>query len=158
MLLAICLILGLLLLVTPSTLHMSFTPHTESALQTATSSDSSSPSDPITPMQFEIVKTQAAQERGLGGRADVPENYGMLFVFSEAKPVGFWMKDMLVPIDIIWLSDTGTILGIEDSISPNTYPKIVYPPQPVKLVLETRAGEARRRGWAVGTQVSLPQQ
>jgi uncharacterized membrane protein (UPF0127 family) len=109
-------------------------------------------------MQFEIVKTQAAQERGLGGRADVPENYGMLFVFSEAKPVGFWMKDMLVPIDIIWLSDTGTILGIEDSISPNTYPKIVYPPQPVKLVLETRAGEARRRGWAVGTQVSLPQQ
>lgn len=107
-------------------------------------------------MQFEVVTTQAAQERGLGGRSDVPENYGMLFVFPQDQKVGFWMKDMLVPIDIIWLSDDGRIRGIEDSLSPNTYPQIFYPSQPVKYVLETRAGEARRRGWKIGTQVTLP--
>lgn len=107
-------------------------------------------------MRFEVVTTQAAQERGLGGRPDVPENYGMLFVFPKDEEVGFWMKDMLVPIDIIWLSDEGTILGVLDALSPNTYPQVFYPPQPVKYVLETRAGEARRRGWSMGTSVGLP--
>ncbi len=64
-------------------------------------------------MRFEVVTTQAAQAQGLGGRSDVPENYGMLFVFPTDQRVGFWMKDMQVPIDIIWLSDTGAVLGIE---------------------------------------------
>jgi len=107
-------------------------------------------------MRFEVVTTQAAQERGLGGRASIPENYGMLFVFADDEKVGFWMKDMLAPIDMIWLSDTGTVLGIEDSVSPDTYPQAFYPPQPVKYVLETKAGEARRQGWEVGSHVSLP--
>jgi uncharacterized membrane protein (UPF0127 family) len=107
-------------------------------------------------MQFEVVSTQATQERGLGGRTSIPENYGMLFVFKQSSKVGFWMKDMRVPIDIVWLSDNGTILGIEDSLLPNTYPKAVYPPAPVKLVLETKAGEMRRRGWSVGTKIPLP--
>jgi uncharacterized membrane protein (UPF0127 family) len=107
-------------------------------------------------MHFEVVTTEAQQERGLGGRADIPQNYGMLFVFSTDQKVGFWMKDMLTSIDIVWLSDNGTILGIEDSVSPDTYPEAFYPPQPVKYVLETRAGEMRRRGWSVGSRVLLP--
>lgn len=80
----------------------------------------------------------------------------MLFVFPSDQRTGFWMKDMLTSIDMIWLSDNGTVLGIEDSVAPDTYPKIFYPPQPVKYVLETRAGEAHRQGWSVGTKVSLP--
>lgn len=107
-------------------------------------------------MKFEVVTTEAAQERGLGGRADIPQNYAMLFVFPSDTRIGFWMKDMLAPIDMIWLSDKGTVLGIEDSVAANSYPKIFYPPQPVKYVLETRAGEARRQGWEVGTKVQLP--
>lgn len=112
-------------------------------------------------MRFEPVTTEAAQEQGLGGRADVPENYAMLFVFPSDQNIGFWMKDMLVPIDMIWLSDNGTILGIDADVAPDTYhsdtdAQIFYPPQPVKYVLETRAGEARRRGWSVGTKVALP--
>jgi uncharacterized membrane protein (UPF0127 family) len=107
-------------------------------------------------MKFEVVSTEAAQERGLGGRTSIPENYGMLFVFKQSSRVGFWMKDMQVPIDIVWLSDNGTIIGIEDSLSPDTYPQAFYPAQPVKLVLETKAGEMRRRGWSVGTKIPLP--
>lgn len=107
-------------------------------------------------MQFEVVTTAAAQEQGLGGRTNVPQNYGMLFVFPTDQRVGFWMKDMFVPIDMIWLSDDGTILGVEDSVSPSTYPEAFYPPQPVKYVLETKAGEARRRGWSINTKLALP--
>lgn len=110
----------------------------------------------VQPMRFEIVTTPAAQELGLGKRSDIPENYGMLFVFSQEGNYGFWMKDMLTSIDMIWLSDTGTILKINASVAPSTYPEPFYPPQPVKYVLETRAGEAARRGWTIGSNVGLP--
>ncbi|HQU08138.1 MAG TPA: DUF192 domain-containing protein [Candidatus Paceibacterota bacterium] len=107
-------------------------------------------------MQFEIATTTVTQEKGLSGRAQIPNNYAMLFVFPHAALYGFWMKDMLVPIDIIWLSDNGAIVGVEDSISPRTYPNVFYPPQPVKYVLEMRAGAAHDRGWKIGTVVALP--
>lgn len=105
---------------------------------------------------FEIRDTAAQREQGLSGRTDVPGNYGMLFVFPEKGIQGFWMKDMHVSIDIIWLSEDGTILGIEDSVSPDTYPTVFSSPEPVRYVLETRAGEARAKGWSIGTRIELP--
>lgn len=107
-------------------------------------------------MRFELADTPAEREQGLSGRTEIPEDYGMLFVFEEKGLPGFWMKDMLVPIDIIWLADDGTILGIERSVSPSTYPAVFYAPEPVQLVLETRAGHAREAGWDTGTRISLP--
>ncbi len=108
---------------------------------------------------YEIATSSGAQQRGLGGRESIPSEYGMLFVFDTPSRTGFWMKDMLAPIDIIWLSDSGVIVGIEDSVSPLTYrtKQSFYPPTPVRFVLETRAGEARRKGWSVGTKIELPQ-
>lgn len=106
--------------------------------------------------EFEIVASAEARIRGLSGRAEVPANYGMLFVFPEANRHGFWMKDMLVPIDIIWLADDGTIIGIDAHISPDTYPTAFYAPQPVTRVLEVGAGEAEAQGWVVGGRIELP--
>jgi uncharacterized membrane protein (UPF0127 family) len=105
---------------------------------------------------FEVVASPDARAQGLSGRTDVPHGYGMLFVFDQPDRYGFWMKDMLVAIDIIWLASDGTIVGIEESVSPSTYPTPFYPSQPVKLVLETRAGEARAQGWGIGTRIALP--
>ncbi len=105
---------------------------------------------------YEVVTTQAAQEQGLGGRATIPDNYGMLFVFPKDGAYGFWMKDMLTSIDMIWLTDNGTIAAINSSVSPSTYPGVFYPPYSIRYVLETRAGFAKEKGWHVGTQVSLP--
>lgn len=107
-------------------------------------------------MSFEVVKTPEAMERGLGGRPSIEENYGMLFIFGAPGTYGFWMKDMLAPIDIIWLSDNGTIVGIEENVSPDSYPKVFYPSSPVRLVLETKAGESTRKNWKIGGQISLP--
>ncbi len=107
-------------------------------------------------MHFDVVTTTIAQEVGLSGRKSIPNDYGMLFVFKVASRYGFWMKDMLVPIDIIWLSDNGTVLGVKNSVSPSTYPNVFYPPRKLKYVLETRAGEARARGWSAGSQIQLP--
>ncbi len=107
----------------------------------------------ISGMTIEVADTEAAQAHGLGGRASIPHDYGMLFVFAQKSLPGFWMKDMQVPIDIIWLADDGTILGIEAAVDPESYPKVFYPPAPVHYVLETRAGEAARKGWKPGTTI-----
>ena len=111
---------------------------------------------PDSAFHFEIVTSPEAQERGLGGRPRIPDNYGMLFVFTKKDRYGFWMKDMLTSIDIIWLADDRTIVKIDGEVDPSTYPKAYYPPEPVKYVIETRAGYAKLHGWGVGTKVSLP--
>ncbi|HYE23391.1 MAG TPA: DUF192 domain-containing protein [Candidatus Paceibacterota bacterium] len=107
-------------------------------------------------IKFEIADTFEKRQQGLSGRTEIPDDYGMLFVFEATDMHGFWMKDMHISIDIIWLSDTGEILGIEHGVSPDTYPNVFYPPQPVSRVLETRAGYARERGWDVGAVIYLP--
>jgi len=105
---------------------------------------------------IEVVATPSAREQGLSGRTELAPDYGMLFVFPEDGDYAFWMKDMLVPIDIIWVTEMGTIAGIEHSVSPDTYPTAFHPPYPVRYVLETRAGVAQEKGWSVGTELSLP--
>jgi uncharacterized membrane protein (UPF0127 family) len=108
------------------------------------------------PFKVELATSSAAQERGLSGRTDVPEGYGMLFVFSEAGSYGIWMKDMLVPIDILWLSDTGEVITVKADARPESYPDVFYPSTPARYVLETRDGEAARRGWRQGSVIPLP--
>lgn len=108
------------------------------------------------PFQFEVVTSQAAQAKGLGGREEISSDYGMLFVFPQKRTQDFWMKDMLAPIDILWIRDDGTVAGIEREVSPQTYPAIFSSPEPVRYVLETRAGESARLGISVGTKLNLP--
>lgn len=105
---------------------------------------------------IEIADTPFAREQGLSGRTEISEDYGMLFIFPEKGDYGFWMKDMKVPIDVFWIADDGTIVGIEHELSPDTYPEAVYPPLPVRYVLETKAGTGAARGWVVGTTLALP--
>lgn len=105
---------------------------------------------------FEIADTDSERVQGLSGRKDISSDYGLLFVFPTSGSYGFWMKDMHVSIDIAWLSEDGTVLKIEENVSPSTFPAVFYPPRPVRLVLETKAGEMRKQGWDVGTRVPLP--
>ncbi|HEY1041977.1 MAG TPA: DUF192 domain-containing protein [Candidatus Paceibacterota bacterium] len=105
---------------------------------------------------FEIADTDSERVQGLSGRKDISSDYGLLFVFPASGSYGFWMKDMHVSIDIAWLSEDGTVLKIEENVSPSTFPAVFYPPRAVRLVLETKAGEMRKQGWDVGTRVPLP--
>lgn len=137
----------------PAATTASSTPIVSDTAATTTVSDSAPAS-----FRFEVVTDTAAQGKGLGGRADVPHDYGMLFVFPKDDYYGFWMKDMLVPIDMVWLSDNGTVVKIDADVSPATYPYVFYPPQAVRYVVETRAGEAAAQGWSIGTNIALPLQ
>ena len=53
---------------------------------------------------LDLAATNEEKRRGLSGRNGLEENEGMLFVFEEPGFYSFWMKDMLFPIDIIWIS------------------------------------------------------
>lgn len=106
-------------------------------------------------MKIEYATTEAERAQGLGGRKDIPPDYGMLFIFPESSYYGFWMKDMLGPIDIFWLDDKGQVISVEKDISPATYPDVFYPPMPVRYVLETAAGFARTHGIEVGAPLVL---
>jgi uncharacterized membrane protein (UPF0127 family) len=105
---------------------------------------------------IEIADTTAKRVEGLSGRDPIPDDYGMLFIFPSDKPQTFWMKDMKEPIDMIWIADDGSIAGITANVAPSTYPETFPSPEPVRYVLETRAGLARDRGWATSTALALP--
>jgi hypothetical protein len=106
-------------------------------------------------LRIEYATSTEAREKGLSGRADVPEGYGMLFVFPREDRYGFWMKDMLVPIDIFWLDSEGHVVSISEGVATSTYPNVFYPSEPVRYVLETAAGFARAHAVATGTPLRL---
>ena len=107
-------------------------------------------------VNFEISSTTAEQDQGLGGRAVIPDNYAMLFVFPQDAQYGFWMKDMEAPLDMVWLTNNGTIASITPDVAVNSYPNVFYPPEPILYVLETRAGFAAEKGWKAGMKIALP--
>jgi uncharacterized membrane protein (UPF0127 family) len=105
-------------------------------------------------MQLELAESVTAQEKGLGGRTNVPDGYGMLFVFPVAGDYGFWMKDMEVPIDMFWLDDNGHVITIKENVSPDSYPDVFYPTSDARYVLETKAGFASEHGIVIGSMLT----
>lgn len=93
-----------------------------------------------TSVQLYIADDAVEQAQGLSHIASLPENTGMLFIFSESHVPKFWMKDMQVAIDIIWIDESGSIVDIDHNIAPETYPESFSPETPVQYVAEFPAG------------------
>ncbi|MBI2607706.1 MAG: DUF192 domain-containing protein [Candidatus Doudnabacteria bacterium] len=113
-------------------------------------------------LNIELAKTAQKQRIGLGGRDSIGENEGMLFVYNQAKPHGFWMKGMLMPIDIIWI-DGNRIVDISAEVQPQPGAsdrdlQLYSPKSPADKVLEVSSGWAKRNGLTIGdvVQISLP--
>jgi len=106
-------------------------------------------------LRIEYALTQAERERGLSGREDIPENFGMLFIFPVSDRYGFWMKNTLVPLDIFWLDDKGQVVSIARDVAPASFPNVFYPSSPARYVLETAAGFVASHGIATGTPLLL---
>ncbi|MFK7840427.1 MAG: DUF192 domain-containing protein, partial [Bdellovibrionales bacterium] len=67
---------------------------------------------------IELALTPEQQAKGLMFRAEIPNDYGMLFVFNEEAPRSFWMKNTLIPLDIIFVKRNGEILHIHENAVP----------------------------------------
>ena len=106
-----------------------------------------------TSIEVEVVDTPETREKGLSDREALPESAGMLFIFDSPTQYGFWMKDMKFSIDIIWIDDKFTIIGIEKEVSPNTFPQIFSPDKDIKYVLELPAGSSSKYNIEIGTVI-----
>ncbi|MBU6490850.1 DUF192 domain-containing protein [Patescibacteria group bacterium] len=106
-------------------------------------------------LRIEYATTTAAREKGLGGRRNIADDYGMLFVFPNDGYYGFWMKDTLVPLDMFWLDDKGQVTSFARDVATSTYPHVFYPSEPARYVLETAAGFAQANGITIGTPLVL---
>jgi uncharacterized membrane protein (UPF0127 family) len=107
------------------------------------------------PLSLLYARTSAEQELGLGQRASLPADEGMLFVFDTPNYYAFWMKDMSFPIDMIWLDADYRIVYIASNVSPATYPHTFSPPAPSSYVLETNAGYAQKNNLSIGETLNF---
>lgn len=105
--------------------------------------------------ELQVSDTKSQQAKGLGGRASLPTDKGMLFVFDQSVSHCFWMKDMHFAIDIIWLDDRKQVTHIERRITPDTYPHTFCPTQPSRYVIELNAGQADAHHVHKGQQLSF---
>ncbi len=97
-----------------------------------------------------LARTDAEREKGLGGVVDLPPTKAMLFVFPTDARHGIWMKDMRIPIDVVWLDKDKKVIYIVRDMRP-TSPLETYAPEgPARYVLEMAAGVARQRNIKVG--------
>lgn len=106
---------------------------------------------------LEVASTPQQQALGLMYRPPLPDNRGMLFPFTPARPVSFWMRNVPGPLDMVFIYD-GQIQAIEAEAPPcNATPCPTYGPgsQPVDYVLELRGGHAAELGLAVGDPVEI---
>ena len=100
----------------------------------------------------EVARTMEEQAQGLMNRQSLAPDRGMVFPYKPPQPVAFWMKNTLIPLDIIFIAPGGRILRIE----PNTVPLSLEPVgsgEAVEAVLELAGGRSAELGIAAGDQV-----
>jgi len=99
----------------------------------------------------EIAQTASQKEKGLMGREQLAENGGMLFVYDQEIRPAFWMKNMRIPLDFVWIDRNARVVDLHPSVLPcgQDCPSIVSR-YPLKYVLEIPAGSAEKRGIEIG--------
>jgi uncharacterized membrane protein (UPF0127 family) len=103
----------------------------------------------------ELADNDAEREKGLMYRKDLPEGHGMLFDFHQEAPVGFWMQNTYISLDMIFIRGDGSILRIAENTEPLST-RIIPSGGPVRAVLEVIGGTARKMGIAPGDRVASP--
>ncbi len=106
-------------------------------------------------MTVEVADTKSSRELGLSGRTKMNDNDGLLFIFDHPGRYGFWMKDMLFPLDIIWINQNGVVVEIERNAQPEDYPKTYINKSDASYVLELNAGIAEKLGLFIGSKVKI---
>lgn len=91
----------------------------------------------------EVARTEEEKEVGLSNIEYLPDDEGMLFVYDTPQEVGFWMKDTLIPLDIIFINDEEEVISVHQGI-PNDETPIIK--DNVLYVLEVPAGSGIKTG------------
>lgn len=105
--------------------------------------------------RVELARTSEEQAQGLMFRERLAPNEGMLFPFSPPRPASFWMKNTLIPLDMIFVRPDGTIGRIAVNTVPQSLDPVAYD-KPAAAVLEIAGGRSVELGIKAGDRVSWP--
>ena len=105
----------------------------------------------------ELATNEAAREHGLMMRTSLAPDHGMLFVFPDTAPRGFWMKNTLIPLDILYFDANRKLVSAQLDVPPcRADPCPIYPSTgPARYVLELSAGTAKRTGVRNGDVLAI---
>lgn len=103
-------------------------------------------------LRLEAAVTPKAREIGLMKRDSLKPMDGMLFLFPRADDYSFWMKDTLIPLDILFVDEGHTIVHVEHNVPPYSLAARRCN-RKVNAVIELDGGRAAREGIAVGDNV-----
>jgi uncharacterized membrane protein (UPF0127 family) len=106
-------------------------------------------------LSIELASSPDQLTQGLMYRRNLAADAGMLFDFGMVKPVSMWMRNTLIPLDMLFLAADGRVVGIHQRAVPGSL-EVISAPEPVRGVLEVNGGTVQRLGLAVGDQVIHP--
>ncbi|MBP0016370.1 MAG: DUF192 domain-containing protein [Cyanobacteria bacterium SBLK] len=109
-------------------------------------------------IELEVTETPEQQALGLMFRDRLPDDRGMLFSFDPPRPVGFWMKNVRISLDMIFLRD-GEVRYIAANVPPCYQPApqcpAYGPPEAIDRVIELRGGRAEELGLKAGDRITI---
>jgi len=108
----------------------------------------------VHPFTVQVAATEDQQERGLMFYRSLAPDEGMIFPYDPPQSVAFWMKNTLIPLDMVFIRADGTIARIAHAQPMNLDP--VPAGEPVAAVLEIRGGRAAELGIREGDKVEWP--
>jgi uncharacterized membrane protein (UPF0127 family) len=105
----------------------------------------------------ELVKNSAEQERGLMFRKNLDKDKGMLFIFGKEDNYPFWMKNTLIPLDIIWINKDKKVVSIKENAQPclESICQSLNPEVLAKYVLEINGGLAKEINLKIGDLIQI---
>lgn len=108
-------------------------------------------------IQLEVARTPEQQQIGLMNRKTLADDRGMLFLFSPARPTQFWMKNTLIPLDMVFLRN-GTVRVLVPNVPPckvDPCPTYGSQTEEIDQVIELRGGRATELGVKVGDRIPV---
>ena len=105
-------------------------------------------------VEVEIAATHDARTRGLMWRRALEDGKGMLFIFKEQQPLMFWMKNTLIPLDMIFIDKDLKIVGAVENAEPRTFNSRGVG-APSMFVLEVPGGWVAKKGLKAGSAITL---
>ncbi|WFE73263.1 DUF192 domain-containing protein [Halomonas sp. M1] len=104
---------------------------------------------------IEVADTEALRAKGLMNREHLPRSAGMLFIFEAPTSPSFWMRNTLIPLDMIFVDPTGAVTHVHHNAIPHDTTPIPGGDN-VLMVLEINGGLARSMGIDVGSELRHP--
>ncbi len=109
-------------------------------------------------VRVDIAADDRTRARGLSGRLELDPDAGMVFLFAKADTYNFWMKDMYLPLDMIWINN-GHVVDITENIPAPSLGEmklpLYSPKEPANIVLEVNAGYAQKHNIQIGDSFLL---